>query len=84
MSMCQSCGMPLSKDPQKGGTNQDGSQSTDYCSYCYKKGCFTDSCQTAQEMQKHCTKKMREAGFNRLLSWLFTRGIPGLKRWKAN
>ncbi len=25
---CQSCGMPLSKDPQGGGTEADGSLST--------------------------------------------------------
>ena len=25
---CQSCGMPMSKDPEKGGTNADLSKST--------------------------------------------------------
>ena len=24
---CQSCGMPIEQDPEKGGTNQDGSKS---------------------------------------------------------
>lgn len=42
---CQSCGMPLRKDP--GGTNADGTKhAMDYS--------------------------------------LFTRGIPGLQRWKAS
>ena len=38
---CQSCGMPMSKDPQHGGTNRDGTKSADYCSYCYVAGEFT-------------------------------------------
>ncbi|MCX6719896.1 MAG: zinc ribbon domain-containing protein, partial [Candidatus Staskawiczbacteria bacterium] len=49
--MCQSCGMPLSKDPAGGGTNADGTKSIMYCSYCYQKGVFTRNC-TVQEMQK--------------------------------
>ena len=38
---CQSCGMPMSKDPQGGGTNADGSKNENYCSYCYQNGEFT-------------------------------------------
>ena len=38
--ICQSCGMPISEEKQK-GTNEDGSLSNDYCSYCFKKGKFT-------------------------------------------
>lgn len=38
---CQSCGMPINKDPEKGGTNADGSKSGMYCSYCYTNGVFT-------------------------------------------
>lgn len=29
---CQSCGMPLKKSPNDGGTNKDGTISTMYCS----------------------------------------------------
>ena len=38
---CQSCGMPMSKDPEKGGTEKEGSKSLMYCSYCYTNGKFT-------------------------------------------
>ena len=27
---CQSCGMPMKKDPENGGTNADGTKSPDY------------------------------------------------------
>ena len=47
---CQSCGMPIEKDPEKGGTNLDNSKNTMYCSYCYKDGDFIFK-GTAKEMQ---------------------------------
>ena len=82
-NMCQSCGMPMSKDPQNGGTNSDGSKSTDYCSLCYKDGAFLDGCKTAKEMQDFCVKKMNEDGMPKFMAWFFTRGIPKLSRWSA-
>jgi hypothetical protein len=33
---CQSCGMPLSRDELGGGTNADGSRSTEYYSHCFR------------------------------------------------
>lgn len=47
---CQSCGMPLKKSPNGGGTNADGSKSTMYCSYCYDSGKFTQPDITATQM----------------------------------
>ncbi|MGL4394207.1 MAG: zinc ribbon domain-containing protein [Brevinema sp.] len=57
---CQSCGMPLEKGC---GTENDGSNSLIYCSYCYQKGGFTQpNIKNAKEMQKFCYKQMREQG----------------------
>ncbi|MBT4124172.1 MAG: hypothetical protein HN981_05180 [Candidatus Pacebacteria bacterium] len=81
-NMCQSCGMPLSKDPKNGGTNKDGSKSDKYCSYCYKDGKFIDSCKNPQEMQKLCIDMMTKGGMPRWVAWIFTRVIPKLERWK--
>jgi len=80
--ICQSCGMPLRKDPQGGGTNADGAKSAEYCSYCYQKGAFTRPDFTAKRMQDFCYDKLREMGMSRMLAWLFTRSIPRLRRWK--
>lgn len=79
---CQSCGMPMKDDPQGGGTNADGTKSTEYCSYCYQEGSFTQPDFTAKQMQEFCIEKMREMKFPWLVAWLFTRNIPRLKRWK--
>jgi len=37
---CHCCGMPISKDPQGGGTDMDGTRIQKYCSYCYQNGEF--------------------------------------------
>ena len=47
---CQSCGMPMDKDPGNGGTNADGSKSIKYCSYCYESGAFKGDFKNAGEM----------------------------------
>lgn len=81
--ICQSCGMPMSKDPLCGGTNADGSKNLKYCSYCFQNGNFTFT-GTVSEFQEFCKQKMIESGFNRFLAWLFSRGIKRLDRWKNN
>jgi hypothetical protein len=79
---CQSCGMPMKRDPQGGGSNADGSKSTMYCSHCYQNGAFTLPDYTARQMQELVKGKLREMGFPGFLTGLFTRGIPKLERWK--
>ena len=78
---CQSCGMPIKKDPQQGGTNKDGTKNLTYCSYCYQNGDFTFK-GTAKDMQHFCKEKMVEQGSSKFMAWLFTRNIPRLERWK--
>ncbi|GAA4884253.1 zinc ribbon domain-containing protein [Flaviramulus aquimarinus] len=78
---CQSCGMPMKKDPQQGGFNKNGTKSADYCSYCYVDGEFTFK-GTTKEMQAFCKQKMIEQGSPKFLAWLFTRSIPRLSRWR--
>jgi len=79
--MCQSCGIPLSKDPNGGGSNADGSKNTKFCSYCYQKGEFTYQGEL-KDFQEHCKQKMVESGHSRFIAWLFTRGLKRLDRWK--
>ena len=81
MQICQSCGMPMNKDPQGGGTNADGSKSTKYCSYCYQNGKLQGENMTVKEFQEFCRKKMIEGGSPKFLAWLFTRGMNKLERW---
>lgn len=79
--ICQSCGMPLNKDTQGGGTNADGSKSLLYCGYCYQKGEFTHP-GPVNEFQDFCKENMIASGHSKFKSWLFTRGMKRLSRWK--
>ena len=79
--LCQSCGMPLEKDPGNGGTNADGSKNQDYCSLCYRNGEFTFK-GNVKEFQAFVMQKMTEQGHSRLKAWFLTRSIPFYKRWK--
>lgn len=80
--ICQSCGMPLNKDPEGGGAETDGSKSVQYCSICYDQGAFRHPDATVQEFQDHCVEALTRSGMPKIMAWIFTRGIPRLKRWK--
>ncbi len=79
--ICRSCGIPMKKDPQAGGTNADGSKSDKYCSYCYQNGVFT-YIGTVKEFQEFCRVQMIKGGHSKFTAWLFTRGMKRLDRWK--
>ena len=79
---CQSCGMPLKRDEQGGGTNADGAKSTVYCSHCYQCGQFVLPDLTVAQMQARVSEKLGEFGIPRFLRGFFTRGIPKLERWQ--
>ncbi len=79
---CQSCGMPLKKDPEGGGTEEDGSRSNMYCSYCYENGEFKNPEITAEEMQVLVKDKLKEMGFPGFLAGMFAKKAPKLGRWK--
>lgn len=82
MKFCQSCSMPLDRDPQGGGGNADGSRSTRYCSLCYREGRFTQPNFTVKDMQDFCIAQLRKRGMPSVMGWIFTRSLPGLERWR--
>lgn len=80
--ICQSCAMPLSADPKGGGTEADGSLSTEYCSYCYEGGQFHDPGITLPEF----VAKLRIIMGNMNMPPEVAAGteaiLPTLKRWR--
>jgi hypothetical protein len=74
--------MPLSKDPLGGGTNADGTRTTEYCSRCYHKGAFTQPDITAEQMQALVEGKLRTMHFPGFLARRFAKEVPTLRRWK--
>ena len=79
---CQSCGMPMKKDPNGGGTEKDGSLNLKYCSYCYAEGAFTQPDITVDGMKTLVKDQMKKMGFPGFLAGFFTKGIPKLERWQ--
>jgi len=80
---CQSCGMPLKKDPKSGGTEVDGTLSVKYCSHCYENGKFLQPDISAQEMQEFVKNKLKDmGGIFKLFANYFAKNIPNLERWK--
>ncbi|MDD5934675.1 MAG: zinc ribbon domain-containing protein [Clostridiales bacterium] len=82
--ICQSCGMPMTKE-EHFGTNTDGSKSEEYCTYCYQKGAFLQD-QTMDEMIESCAQFMLEENKNMTLEQakeMMKEYMPTLKRWKT-
>lgn len=81
MLICQSCGMPIEKDPKGGGTHKDGSRTTQYCSSCYKKGEFTFNGNLA-DFKDLFRGMLIQSGNSKITAWWFTRKLKNLERWK--
>lgn len=82
---CQSCGIPLKKDPMGGGSNSDGTKSIKYCSQCFVDGVFTNpEIDSAKKMQAFVKEKLKEMGFKSVVAHILTLGIPILERWRKN
>lgn len=71
----------MSKDPQGGGTEANGSKSEMYCSHCYQLGKFTLPNITANQMIDLVKGKMKEMHVPGFLAYFMVRNIPKLKRW---
>ena len=82
ISVCQSCGMPLTENNR--GTNNDLTSNEEYCRYCYEEGEFMipnltldmqidrlahmalENMKIPEEEARHMAQEI----------------LPGLKRWK--
>lgn len=84
---CQSCGMSLENDSDK-GTEKDGGKSEVFCAFCYKQGEFAQDV-TVEEMVEHNLQGLKE--WNRSVGLNLSKReareqlmefLPTLKRWK--
>ena len=85
---CQSCGMLLIKNSDK-GTESDGCKSEEYCAFCYQQGQFVQEI-TVEELIEHNLQDLddwnRENGLH--FAEQETRAelqkfLPTLKRWQT-
>ena len=82
--ICQSCGMPLDKDPNYGGSNADQSKSEKFCSFCYRDGKFLDEGITLKEkIEKNIQIAVMKMNIpENIAREMAERILPGLERWK--
>ena len=81
---CQSCGMPLSRDPLGGRSNADRSRSAESCSHCLRDCVFTESDLTSAEMVSKVEGKLQSMRFPGFLARRFWKDIPSLRRWESS
>ena len=81
--ICQSCGMPLAKDPLGGGLETDGSKSSKWCSYCWRDGVFVSPDMSLPEMITLVEGKLREMHIPGPLAKQMAKGTSELERWRA-
>lgn len=74
---CESCLMPLAKDPGTSGSSK-------YCSYCCQNGRLVYQGNDLKEFQKHAYKRMVDGGMNKLMAKLFTFCFRFAPRWKKH
>src|SRR3979409_956381 len=81
---CQSCGMPISKDPLGGGGNADGTRTREYCSHCYERGEFLQPNMTANEMMALVEGKLRSMHIPGFFARKWAQEVPALRRWRGS
>ncbi len=72
---CESCMMPLAKDPKMSGSDK-------YCSYCFRDGKLVYQGNDVNEFKKHSYEAMTAKGMNPLKAKFFTWMIGFAPRWK--
>jgi hypothetical protein len=83
LPICQSCEMRM-PEPDKFGTNADGSRSDDYCCYCWKNGKFTDPNRTLEQAIEDNIRFVLEykiAETEDEARAMLKESMPTLKRW---
>lgn len=84
---CQSCAMPLNLHGQDvRGTENDGSKSTIYCSYCYANGEFLEPEITFEQMLAKGKQGISKGKGNALIKFIMKASYPMMlkktQRWK--
>lgn len=79
---CQSCGMPLDTEDQK-GTEKNGLKSDEYCKYCYENGVFKHPKMNLEEMKNNVKNQMKKLEIHKYEIQKALNILPALKRWKT-
>lgn len=82
-TICQSCGMPMTKESDF-GTDKDGHRNDQYCHYCFQAGEFSNPHLTLEEqIEKLARMAMSMEAISETEAYNRARKtLPNLKRWQ--
>ena len=81
-NFCQSCSMPLD-NPELLGIEKDGSESHEYCKYCYQNGAFVNPDMSLKEMTTLVIGQMEKRNIDPKIIDMAVSSLPSLKRWRT-
>lgn len=73
--------MPLD-NPDLLGTEKDGSNSHEYCKYCYRDGAFINPNMSLKEMTDLVMTQMEKMDLDSKVIDTAVSSLPNLKRWR--
>ena len=82
MNICQSCSMPID-NTSLAGTEADGTPSSTYCIYCYRRGKFIMPELQLHDMQLIVRDQMKKRHLPQTLIDTALNVLPSLQRWKT-
>ena len=79
---CQSCGMPLTKEEQK-GTELNGMKNREHCYFCYENGSYKNPDMNFDDMKDIVTNRMHALKRPDYTIKKAVNLLPILKRWNG-
>jgi hypothetical protein len=81
VTFCQSCGMPLDKESQK-GNDKNGLKTDEYCKYCYEYGAFKNPKMNLEDMKNTVETHMKKLNIPHNVIKKAVNILPALGRWR--
>lgn len=81
VTFCQSCGMPLDKESQK-GNDKNGLKTDEYCKYCYEYGAFKNPKMNLEDMKNTVETQMKKLNIPHNVIKKAVNILPALGRWR--
>jgi hypothetical protein len=82
VTFCQSCGLPLDKESQK-GTEKNGLKTDEYCKYCYEYGAFKNPKMNLEDMKNTVETQMKKLNIPHNVIKKAVNILPALGRWRS-
>jgi Putative zinc ribbon domain len=84
IKICQSCGMPM-EEPEDFGVNADGSESREYCQYCWQDGKFTADVDLPEFIEMQVKIAVEKMGMDEAEARAIAETtLPELNRWRQD